>query len=73
MSAAEVIILLALVAIPTTDLIIMADRMDGMDDIIGLIQNSREYLATGIVGSELSRMNRRVYGKKSVDTENFKV
>lgn len=71
-SAAEVIILLALVAIPTTHIIIMADRMDGMDDIIGLIRNSRDYLATGLVGSELSRMSRRVYGKKSVDTENFR-
>src|SRR3989338_5778124 len=37
MSAAEVIILLALVVVPATHIIIMADRMDGMDDIIGLI------------------------------------
>lgn len=73
MSAAEVIILLALVVIPTTDIIIMADRMDGMDDIIGLTQNSREYLASGFVGKELSRMTRKIFGKKSMNPDEFKL
>lgn len=70
-SAAEAIILLALVAIPTTHIIIMADRMDGIDDIIGLTQNSRDFFKLGIVGNELSRMTKRIYGKDNMTTENF--
>lgn len=72
-SAAEVIIILALVAIPTTHIIIMADRMDGIDDILGLMQNSREYLASGFTGKELSRMTRRVFGKDQITPENLKL